>query len=235
MADISSLTSVDNFILSLLAVEDKDNDEFFRYKQMAMEGLQEFNIQHFDNEKTVEVTPTGDGNTFAYPSDYVRYVMIGTPIEGRWWYFTREESMVPFEDDSDVANEINPLMPNIAEYNLPNDLSSGGGTNRYYFKDSPRNRTFQAGGFTPDVVVLRYVSTGITSDGDAEVPIHARNALQHYVRWRIADYDDWPESTTLRLERQMKEAIKSMKRAQRPTMQDIRDAISASSSQLLRR
>jgi hypothetical protein len=233
MANISRLISLDAFVRRVLAKEGKDNDDYIRYMQIACDGIREFNIHHFDIEVTKVVTVDTTTNTFPYPSDYVRYTMIGTPIDGRWWVYTRDDTMAPLEDDDSTT--VQDSLPNVAEYKFATDLSSGGGHNRYYFREDIANSRFQIGGLTADVVVLKYISNGIDSAGSINIPGYARAALESYVRWNIADYDDHAESTTLRLERQYKEAVKRMKIAQRPTLQDLKDTIYAASSQLLRR
>jgi hypothetical protein len=233
MANISSQIPLDAFVRRLLGKEEKTNDDYLRYMQIACEGLREFHIQQYDVEVTKVVTVNTTTNTFAYPSDYVRYVMIGTPIDGRWWYYTRAQNMVPLEDDDGVT--IQDDLPNISDFEFPKDLSSGGGNNRYYFREDQKNQRFQVGGHTPDIVVLKYVSNGLDSSGDINIPDYSLLALEAYVRWTLADYDEAAASTIIRLERQYKDRVRSMRRAQRPTLQDIVDTINSTSSQLLRR
>ena len=233
MANISSQIAIDAFIRRLLAKEGKTDDFYMRYMQIALDGLRDMHIHHFNVEITKVVTVDTSTNTFAYPSDYVRYVMIGTVIDGRWWYYTKDDGMAPLEDDDGTA--IQSSLPNLSEYEYPADLSQGGGTNKYYFREDEKNDRFQVAGFTADVVVLKYISNGIDSGGDILIPDYATLTLEAYVRWNLSDYDDRRESTTMRLERQYKERIKRMKMAQRPTLKDIRDTILAASSQLLRR
>lgn len=233
MANISSLISLDAFTKRLLGKENKTNDDYLRYMQIACDGIREFSIQHYDIEVTKVVTVDATTNTFAYPSDYVRYVMIGTPIDGRWWYYTRDQQMVPLQDDDGV--DIQTSLPNVADYAYPSDMSSGGGANLYYFREDQVNRRIQVGGFTPSVIVLKYVSNGLDSGGDINIPDYATLALEAYVRLTLADYDDQPESTIFRLQRQYDNRIRSMKRAQRPTLRDLIDTVNATTSQLLRR
>jgi len=233
MANVNSLISLDAFTRRLLGKEGKDNDDYIRYMQIAADGIRDFNIHHFDVEVTKVVAVDAVNNTFDYPLDYVRYTMIGTPLNGRWWVYTRDDTMVPLEDDDGTT--ILSDLPNIAEFGSPIDLSSGGGDNRYYFTEDNENRRFQVGGFTPDIVVLKYISNGIDSAGSINIPDYATLALEAYVRWAISDYDGLPASTTIRLEHQYKERLRGMKAAQRPTLRDIIDTINAASSQLLRR
>jgi len=232
MADISSIIALDAFVRRLLAKEDKDNDDYMRYMQMACDGLENMTTHDFSIEVTKVVTVDSTTNTFAYPSDYVRYTAIATPIDGRWWIFTRDKQIVPLEDDDGAT--ITDSLPDVADYRMPSDFSSGGGYNRYNFREDRKNRLFQLGGATPDVVVLKYVSTGIDATGDINIPRYATRALEAWVRFCIADYDDYPESTILRLKKQYDERRKEMRRAHRPTLQDLKDAIWASTGVIRR-
>lgn len=233
MANISSQISLDAFVKRLLGKENKTNDDYLRYMQIAIEGLRNFHIQHYNIEVTKVITVDTTTSTFAYPTDYVRYTMIGTPIDGRWWYFTRDNEMAPLTDDD--GTEIQTTLPNIADYVHPSDFSSGGGNNLYYFREDHKNRRIQVSGFTPSVIVLKYVSNGIDSGGDINIPDYSTLALEAYVRLNLADYDDHAESTIHRLKRQYDDRVKMMKRAQRPPLRDLIDTINATSSQLLRR
>jgi hypothetical protein len=233
MANISSQIPLNAFVRRLLGKEGKTNDDYIRYLQIACDGLREFHIQHYDVEVTKVVTVDPNTNTFSFPSDYVRYVMIGTPIRGQWWYYTQKSKMVPLTDDDGTA--IQSSLPNLTDTTDPTDFSSGGGYNDYYFREDVKNRRFQVSGFTPSVVVLKYVSNGLDSAGDINIPDYSTLALEAYVRWSIADYDGEAASTIHRLQMHYKERVKTMKRAQRPPLRDLLDAVNATSSQLLRR
>jgi hypothetical protein len=233
MANISSLIPLDGFVRRLLAIEDKDNDDYMRYMQIACEGLREFAIHDFDFEVTKVVTVDSDTNSFAYPSDYVKYSSIATPIDGRWWRYTLDQQMVPLKDDDGV--DILDSLPNVAEFREPTDYSRGGGHNRYYFRPDEKNRRFQVGGFTPDIVVLKYVSNGIDADGDINIPDYAVRALQAFVRWNIAEYDNPALSRIDWLKARYNEERRNMRSVQRASLQDLIDAINASSGQTPRR
>ena len=232
MANISSLISLDAFVRRLLAKEGKDDDDYFRYMQIACDGLRDMYIHDFQVEVTKVVTVDTTTNTFDFPSDFVRYIAIATPIDGRWWVYTRDDSMVPLEDDDSV--DIQDSLPNIADYEIFASLGQAGGSNRYYFRPDYANRRFQVAGYTPDIVVLKYVTNGINSAGTINIPDYALPALEAYTRLSIADYDDHAESTIHRLQRQYDLARRKMRQVHRPTLQDLKDAIYSSTGALLR-
>jgi hypothetical protein len=232
MANISSLISLDSFVNRLLAKEGNDNEDYLRYMQIAAEGLREMYIHDFHSVATKIVTVNTTTNSFAFPTDFVKYIAIATPIDGRWWTYTRDDTMVPLNDDDSTA--IQTSLPNVSDYHIADSLGQAGGWNKYYFTPDYKNRVIQVGGFTPDIVVLRYVSNGIDSTGSITVPDYAIPCLEAYVRYCIADFDQEAESRVERLKRRYDEQRRKMRQVQRPTLLDIIDSIYKSSGQLMR-
>lgn len=223
MAYISSLISLDAFVRRLLAKEGKDNDDYFRYMQIACDGIRDMHTHDFSVEVTKVVTVNSTTNTFSFPTDFVRYLWVATAIDGRWWKYTRDDDMVPLNDDDSVA--IQTGLPNIADYQYSPTYGEAGGHNRYLFRPDYENRRFQVSGDTPDIVVLKYISNGIDSAGSINIPDYALLALEDYVRWKLADYDAIAESKIYRLEQQYIKTRRKMRQVRRPTLQDIRDTL----------
>ena len=234
MANISSLISLDAFVRRLLFKEGKDDDDYLRYMQIACEAIRNFHIHHFNVAVTKVVSVDSTSNTFDFPGDYVRYKFIATPIDGRWWTYTEDGEMAPLQDDQASPEDVQSSLPNIAEYNFYDSLGKAGGWNKYYFREDRKNRRFQVGGYTPDVVVLKYISNGIDSTGDINIPDYALLAIEDYVRWKIQDYNGAAQSEILRLEKQYKDSLRQMRQVFRPTLQEVKDSIYASSGGLLR-
>jgi hypothetical protein len=241
MANISGQISLDAFVRRLLAKEGEDNDNYMRYMQIACDAIRDMHIHDFHIEVTKVVTVDSSTNTFSFPTDYVRYVAIATPIDGRWWTYTREDGMVPLNDDdtsadADPSNSvaIQTGLPNISELEPVHSLGQAGGHNEYYFREDRRNRLFQVAGNTPDTVVLKYVTNGIDADGLILLPDYSTLAIEDYVRWKLKDYDQDAESHIARLYAQYKLSRRKMRQVNRPTIDDIKDAIYRTSGALRR-
>jgi len=232
MANISSLISLDAFVRRLLAKEGKDDDDYMRYMQIACDGLRDMHQHDFSVEATAVVTVNSTTNTFSFPTDFVRYIWVATPIDGRWWTYTRDDTMVPLEDDA--GETIQSSLPNLANYEFSTSYGEAGGHNRYLFKPDYKNRRFQVSGDTPDIVVLKYVSNGIDSAGSINIPDYATLALEAYVRWSLSDYDGAAESKITRLYGQYVMARRKMRATRRPPLNDIRDTLYSSSGALRR-
>lgn len=232
MANISGLIPLDAFVRRLLAKEGEDNDNYMRYMQIACDGIRDMYIHDFHVEVTKVVTVDSTTNTFNFPTDYVRYVAIATPIDGRWWTYTREDGMVPLNDDdtsteagADNSVAIQGNLPNISELEVSPSLGQAGGHNQYYFREDRRNRLFQVAGSTPDTVVLKYVSNGINSDGLIYLPDYSTLAIEDYVRWKLGDYDQEAESHIYRKEQQYIKSRRKMRQVNRSTITDLKDVI----------
>jgi len=232
MAYISSLIPLDSFVKRLLAKEGKDNDGYLRYMQIACDGLRDMHQHDFSVEVTTVVTVNSTTNSFSFPTDFVRYVWIATPIDGRWWKYTRDDEMVPLKDDANT--DILTSLPNLANSTYSTSYGSAGGYNRYLFKPDYENSRFQVSGDTPDIVVLKYISNGINSAGTINIPDYVTLALEDYVRYKIMDYDSAAESKILRMEQQYIKSRRKMRAVRRPTIQDIRDTLYSSYGSLRR-
>ena len=98
-------------------------------------------IHDFNVEVTKVATVNATTNTFSFPTDFVRYVAIATVIDGRWWIYTRDDTMAPLNDDDSVS--IQDSLINIANYEPFDSYGKAGGTNKYYFRPDYKNRRFQ--------------------------------------------------------------------------------------------
>lgn len=232
MANISGQIAIDAFVRRLLGKEGKDDDDYLRYMQITTDGIREMSIHDWNHVVTKVVTPDTTTNRFSFPTDFVRHVWIATVIDGRWWVYTKDDELAPLEDDD--GTEIQSSLPNVAEFNIRESYGRAGGYNKYYFTIDRKNREFQVAGYTPDLVVLRYVSNGIDSAGSIHIPDYALKALEAYVRLNIADYDDHAESTIQRLQRQYDQHRRNMRKVNRPTLDEIKDALYSVSGSLMR-
>jgi len=232
MANISSQISLDAFVRRVLGKEGKDDDDYIRYMQIACDGLRFMHTHDFSIEATKVVAVDATTNTFSFPTDFVRHIWIATVIDGRWWVYTRDDTMAPLKDDDDV--DIQTSLPNIALTDPIDSLGQAGGKNKYYFRPDRKNSRFQVGGYTPSIVVLKYISNGLDADGAILIQDYAALALEAFVRFSIADYDSIAESKIQRLQQQYKDRRREMRRVQRPTLHELRDVLYTTSGSLMR-
>lgn len=233
MADRSSLITIDQLVRSILFKEGKNNDDYLRYKQIVCDGLRHMHIHDFNVIATRVVTVDSTTKTFNYPTDYVRYESVSTVHDGRWWTYTRDERLVPLKDDTQTS--IQDSMPNVANNTFATSFSDGGGYNHYYFKPDDKNRRMIVSGFDADTVVLRYVSNGLNTSGDVNVPDYAALALEAYVRWRMSAYEKEPVYIRRENESDYKEARLEMRKVNLPTADEIYDSIYKTTGQGPRR
>ena len=233
MANIDTQLSIDKFVRQLLFKEGKNNDDYLRYKQVVCDGLRHMHIHDFNVEVTKVVTVDSTTKTFDYPDDYVRYTSVSTVFQGRWWTYTRDDKLVPLEDDDSTT--IQSSIPNVTQTDLGVSLSDGGGKNLYYFKPDEANRRMLVGGFDADIVVLRYISNGLNTSGDVYIPDYAILTLEDFVRWKMSIYDRDPMSTRETNKKDFKLSRSEMRKVLLPTLSEIYDMIYKSSGQGVKR
>jgi hypothetical protein len=89
-----------------------------------------------------------------------------------------------------------------------------------------------------DVVVLTYQSTGVddlsfSSTTDIQFPVYAEDAMENYIRWKIAEYDGLPQVECAKRKRYYDDAVLVMRNVTNPTLQEIRDIWAGSSNQTM--
>ena len=235
MANQSSLISIDKLVGALLFKEGKNNDDYLRYKQVVCDGIRNMHIHDFNVVVTKVVSVDSTTKTFDYPDDYVRYTSVSTAFDGRWWTFTRDDRLVPLQDDSAISQDIQSSIPNVATTLTGTSLSDGGGRNNYYFKPDDKNRRFLVGGFDADVVVLRYISNGLNTSGDVNVPDHAAIALEDWTRWRMSIHNREAVHVQGNNENIYIKSRLAMRKVALPNLDEIYDTIYRSSGQGARR
>jgi hypothetical protein len=231
MANTSTLISIDKFVRGLLFKEGKTNDDYMRYLQITCDGIRDMHMHDFHIEVTKVVTVSSATNTFDYPADYIVYTSIATEHHGKWWLYTRNDGIVPLNDDTATPVAIQTTMQNVSLWDEPSTLSSGGGQNMYYFRPDDKNRRFIVSGFTPNVVVLRYISNGIDAAGDIFIPDQAKTTLENYLRWQLAEFNDEPLSRCQWKEGLYTASLKKMRLLNIPTVSEVYDIILESSGQ----
>ena len=208
-----------------------DEDEFHRYHIILADGLRELAIHHLPIARVATLTVDTDNQTADFPDDMIDYVFIAIERQGRWWLFTRDDTMV----DKTITGITGANLTNIEYVYGPGAV---GGQNFKWFTPDYENYRFLFNGITAsDTVVIKYQSTGVesvsyASTTDIEVPVYAEEAMECYLEWKISEKDQMAMS-----ERQWKrelymDAVRMLRNVHDSTISEIRDAWLASSNQV---
>ena len=241
MAQISGTITYDRFVSDMLLKLDLSDDHYMRLMRIAADGMEELNMHHLNNIKDVKLTVATATNTIAFPTDYLGFISLSVPWYGRMWEFTRDDHLVITTDGTvglDEAYDTNDGEGvNVGDNGVVLGFGSRGGVNKYFYTIDNRKGRIAFSGFTPDHVILRYISTGIDNFDTTTntIPIPVKRSLDVYVRWMNADYLDQAQSKIFELERKYKEEVRKLKKFYGPTLNDIRDSIYRTSSQSIRK
>lgn len=160
-----------------------------RFLKIVAENYADLNIHSTSLFKTVFMT-IDSKNCIEWPQDYVDYVRIGTPYNGQIQALTLNDKitgnivLVCGEEtqDPDMINPVN--QPWIHAYG-----SSGGGNFMYYRSDKETHRIIFEGDGVGRAIVLQYISSGVSADGQTLIPFAMVKLLRKYLQWVVMDFD----------------------------------------------
>jgi hypothetical protein len=231
MAKRSRVITLQAFIRKYLDKKSIDKDEFQRYYVIAADGLKELYLHHFPDTITTTLTIDSTNLTSDFPADFLDYVYIAVEKNGRWWTFTRDDSM---SDRTITGITGSDLSLNTYMYGP----GAVGGLNDFWFKPDYENSRFLFSGVdtASDVVVLNYITNGIdvitdSSTAGVTFPIYAEDVMEKYIRWQICELDDGPASECNRREKQYEKSLAIMRNIHNSSVREIKDAWLGSSNQ----
>lgn len=238
MAEISGLLSLDKFVRKMLFKMSQPNDAYLRYLMIAQDGLRHLFMHKLGYMKNVKLTVDTDTNTIDFPTDYIAYVSLSVPDEGRMWTLTRDDRLITTtstDDDGEYLDSDYGEGFDLDEEYVPIGLGARGGFNDTYYTVDMKNRRFVFAGLTPTHVILRYISSGINTDAETYIPLAAEESLESYVRWKHSEYAEEHRSIINEKKRAFESAVRRMQKLHAPTVDEIKDAIFRSSNQSLHR
>jgi len=231
MAQRNGVISLQAFLHKFFLKLGVDEGEFHRYHVIAADGLRDIYIHHLPISKVTTLTIDSTNLTADFPSDFIDYDYVAVERDGRYWTFTRDNSMV----DKTITGITGSSLANFSTLYGP---GATGGDNDYWFKPDYENRRFLFSGFTPssNTVVLSYKSTGVesvsyASTTDVEFPVYAEDAMETYLRWKQCEYDNGPMGECERRKSQHEDAVRRLRNIHMLSVDEIRDIWERSSNQ----
>lgn len=238
MAEISGLLSLDKFVRKVMFKMKKENDNYFRYLMIAQDGLRHLFMHKLGYFTHVKLTVDSDTNTIDFPTDYVHYVSLSIPDDGRMWTLTRDDSLVPTtstDDDGEYLDDDYGEGYDLSEEYVPLGYGARGGYNDTYYTIDHKNRRFIIAGVSPSHVILTYISSGINDGSETYMPLYAEMPLEKFMLWQLSEYDSENRMITAEKKRAYESAIRQMRKLLAPTLDEIMDAIARTTNQSIRR
>lgn len=236
---ISGLVSTRYVVMSVLnRLQDYSMKSYLRLMQIAIEGLTELNLYHTKESLEVVYLHMSTAKTVQLPADYVDYVKIGYPIDGKLRVITKHDKLLlPRTFYGSVVGGVFVADTGDAVGNsddgVDTSLSNGiyfsshwrngqfvgglyglpGGVDDAYYRIDIENRQIVFSGSTPrSEIVLEYISSGQKSDGSSLIPREVVPALRTYILWQKDENDSRiAYNAKERLKREHEEAVEALR------------------------
>lgn len=175
---------------------DYSMNQYKRYMQWAIRKVTDMGLNISNHGIRTAYIQMNDNKTVDLPADYINYVKVGIRLNGQIWTLTRRDEIIlpqTVENGAEVLDTangegvtINRGVPsNVLYYgdmwrgyyvNSPYYAIGGGYNGAYYTEDKDNRRLVINGSVPRSEVVLQYISSGISTDGDTFV---SRGCLEY--------------------------------------------------------
>lgn len=195
-------TTINYVVMSVLnRLKDYSMRHYSFLEQICIEGYSDLNLWHLDNIEVVYLRMS-EAKTVDLPADYVDYLKIGVPVNGKLRVLTNHDKILlprTFADGEPVGNTDDATSTNQTLffvdhfrggqfvgglYGMPGAVDQG------YYRIDRETRTIVFSGSIPrGEVVLEYISSGVGLQGTTVIPREAVPALRAYLLWQIIEND----------------------------------------------
>jgi hypothetical protein len=159
--------------------------DFKRYLQWAIRGYKKLNMFHLNTVETF-TSSVSEINTVNLPDDFINYTRIGY-VKGNVIYTLsrNDDLLLTFStvDGNEVVGESmkdNQNILNAVWLAAPQQVFNIG----FYRLDRANNRIVLQGNLSDFTIVVEYISSGISLNGQTYIPEIAREALIAYLHWQ---------------------------------------------------
>ena len=181
--------------------------DYKRMLQFAIEGFRKFSLFHIPCIRHCWITVDSKLYSVSFPDDLVKFMSVGIPIEGRYWEFTKTRNRIIPQ-----CEEINESRQEADQRSIrPVETYGMSPYNQYLFSEDLPNRRIIIHGPPISEVLVYYKSTGINTDGDTVIPVHAFEALKAYVHYKLSMFSNDSANKTELLRRTYLGEVKDMR------------------------
>jgi hypothetical protein len=202
-----ALVTIRYVIMSMLnRLNDYTLKNYKRSVQIAIEGMTEqFSTYHTGVGNEVVYLHMSTAKTVNLPSDFIDYLKIGVPVNGKIRVLTKKDSIAlprVFDDTGEsVGNTDSGDSEGLENAIFFSDhfkngqfigglFGLSGGIDDAYYRIDMENRQIVFSGSTPrSEIVLEYVSSGLKADGSSLIPREVVAPLRNYVLWQMVEND----------------------------------------------
>jgi len=205
----AGLVTIRYVVASVLnRMNDYSMKQYLRLTQIAIEGFSEsLSMYHIGAGSDVVYLHMSVAKTAPLPADYVNWIKVGYPIEGKLKVISNDNNILLPRTFDDTGEYVGPVygevigaddLSNIVFfsehwrngqfvgglYGLPGGIDTAG------FRVDMENRQLVFSGSTPrSEIVLEYTTSGLKTDGSSLIPREVIPALRTYVLWQKDEND----------------------------------------------
>lgn len=196
MNDVSSVVTLKYVIMQVFDdLEVYTQRKYERYLNIARNGLVELQTHVLRDIKSVTIDIDSSTGAADFPNDYMYHTSISLLRNNKLYQIVRNNK-IPMEIDSLCGVESNRFTANTYAAGNPGILTgrmynATGGFFRIMHRVDYKSRRVIFQGVTPkDQMVLEYVATGISAEGDQMlIPRYVVSALKEWIHWKKIEYN----------------------------------------------
>jgi len=244
--DTAGLITIKQIVLKIIHRGRLQTSDYALIKSLVVDGCKDMMLFTVKGTRTVrlQMSPV---NTITLPEDYLSFVDIGMPLNGRFWPMTQDKRIIP---PMTITNGVETLDSDKGEgvtriegktntdgshvnYS-PRGYSQGGGVNIYYYKIEEGNNRICIDGIGRTEVTLVYKSSGVSTSGETLIPSICEESIIYFVKWQMAEAErnmSWSVSH----KQNYIEACNKVKFLQSPSLDVLYDVVYSSFKQSVKR
>lgn len=180
------LVTLDNVIEEYLLVSDRPESDYRKALQLAIRGYQDLRLHTIRDGVKVTRETVSSIDRVDFPDDFVDFVSIGVPINGKVWQLTPNRDIV--NTTTEVAGVETQSADNEEGVDIPNESSKayyvrGGSNTEGYYKIEWDKRRIKLQNVDATTVILAYKTSGVSLDGTTYVPVKYVMTLNAFMEW----------------------------------------------------
>ena len=222
--DTSGLTTIKRTVLKYLERNRLPMSEYIQVFGLVCSAMRELHLFTVKNSRTIKLKMDAV-NCLSLPEDYLSFVKLGVPVQGRLWSFTLDNNIIVPQS---LVNGLETLNQDIGEGQGKSESYMGynttGGYNDFYMKFDLPNRRIIVNGLPRTECTLVYKSNGVSASGQTLISGTYEEAILAFVNWKRAE-SERNMSWCQKFEMDYNGECNKLKFLEGPTLDQIYDAI----------
>jgi hypothetical protein len=191
MAETNALVTVEQAVTDYLLAFKKTTEDYIIYVRHACTLLTDFMI-HTSQEARSEKIAVSALGIIEMPDDLIKLHDVCIPRNGEWWTMTERSGKVNTTtftgfvegQDSTFGEGVD------VKDGITTTFGARGAVNDYYYMVDYKARRIFVDGIKSDTVLIKYVSSGISTTATTYIPILVIPMLEAYLLWKESFWID---------------------------------------------